>query len=138
MAHVRSEAYLGLEDYDQVIRAGEQAELNFNNSRNKRLQLLHFTCLKINQIRARLALKNFQGVKQESNNLVKRLVDIDDPDIQALVALTHILHAEAEYELGKIENSIVLLEGIVARYGEYDVVPCKYPYRLLYFARESY
>ena len=132
VAQAKSDAHFGLGEYGQVIRAGEEADESFYDVGN--LLLIHGFChLKINQVRAQLALADFEGANRECFKILERLSSFDEPFVLVYVVLAHVLQSQAKIELGEFGNAIALLDEVLQRYGEHDDELLKEPVSLTLF-----
>ena len=117
LAHMRSNAHLMLDDLDHVIAIGNEVAGRLDGTRDATL-LARSCAAALNTAAAHVRLGNFEIAKLESRRIVDQFAGYGTQWYQEEVAAALLWQARAENELGSFGEAIILLDEVVARYGE--------------------
>ena len=119
LAHLRSDAYLRLKEYDQVVAIEDEVAERLGGTRD--VTLLHRTwSVGLNKAAAYYELSDFARAKSESGRIAERFGQYRSPWHDAQVAAALLIEAKAESELGDAGRAIALLDEVLERFGDSD------------------
>ena len=116
----RSDAFLALERYDDVIGLGEEIERKVDET-NELNFLLCYSYLKFNQALAHTRNGDLSLAQTACEKIVQWLAEFDKPHAVLLSALAYLLRAEAEIGLGSIATALSSLDTVLTKFGERDL-----------------
>ena len=136
VSRARSVAYLGINEFDQVINIGVEASSRLEGTAD--VALLQDLCvIKSNQAWAHFELGDCVRVTRECGWIAQRFSEIDEADVIALVVFAHILNSAAEEKLGNTTASLSSLEEVIMKYGESDEARLLQPIALASYRRSD-
>ncbi|MCY4128852.1 MAG: ATP-binding protein [Gammaproteobacteria bacterium] len=105
----RSDAFIGLRNFDHAIVVGEEAEVRLNDAIDM-TSIQGLRRIKFNQVWAHFELGDYVRVRTESEKFVRRYSEFDETEIASQVAFAHVLEADANERLGDLTAAITLLD----------------------------
>ena len=119
ISRARSEAFLALEEFDCVIRIGEEAEVRLEDASDRMLGQAYCQ-IKLNQICAQFQLMDYSRMKLECEKSIQYFAESDDVIILAQVVFIFVLLADVEIRLGNVTISMTLLDEVLSKYEKYE------------------
>ena len=116
LAHLRAEAYLGMGECDKVIAIGSETHDEFLSTHDVFIlyRTMRVLCCRV---AAHHELGEYRTVIDCVKDLVDRIGEIKDQEMQKNVAWALNLAAEAEEQVGKFRRALALAQNVLDRFG---------------------
>ena len=123
---LRSNAYVGLGDFAQVVSLDEAEEISRYDTSDAAIlgALCHF---KVNKCIAYFGLRDFPSAIRECEKFVQEFSMFNESSVVGHVAIARLLQSEAEDALGNVIRSIALLDEVLSEHRENDAESLKEP-----------
>ena len=119
LAHLRAEAYLGMDEYGKVIAIGSETHHQFLSTRDTFILYRTMQVLS-SRVAAHYALGEYTSVISCVEDLVGRIGDSEEREIQKNVAWALTLAAEAQERVGRPKRALAVAQNVLDRFGDSD------------------
>ena len=124
LAHLRSDAYFGMGEFEKVIAIGAEIVDRFRETRD--VFVKHRSAIVLfRKVAAHFRLREFRETIANAKDLTAWIGECHTPDLKAIVAETLILQAESETEMGHFGAAVFLLDEVLGRFGDSDETKVK-------------
>ena len=110
-AHVKADAYFGMEKFEKTISIGNEVLERLQDSRNPFI-LYHSSLTLYRKVLAHFELGDYRGTVSSVEVLIDWFGQSKNPDYQKIVAYALMIAADAQQRLGSFEAAISLLDNV--------------------------
>ena len=118
-AHLRADAYFGMEEFEKTISIGDEILTRFRYSRDLFIQY-RSSLVVFRKVLAHFELRDYAGTIRSAKELADWFGCRDDSVYPTIVASAIKCASQAQENLGNVEAAISLLDEILERYGNSD------------------